>query len=262
MKALIGVVHLPPLPGAPLWSMSVREIAERAVGDALKYAEAGFTAVLVENYGDKPYYPRRVPPETVASMSVVVARVAEEVSIPVGVSVLRNDSLAALAVAAAAGAEFIRVNVLSEAYATDQGVIEPEAHVLMRMRRSLQADIKVLADIRVKHARPLVERPLEHSARDLAERSLADAIIVTGEATGEPPSLEAARVVKGAVSRPVLAGSGVTASNIQEILSICDGAIVGTAAKQEAKTENPVDPARAKAIAEAASSYKIKWLWS
>src|SRR6185436_7645394 len=173
-------VHLPPLPGAPGPRISMEAIVEQAADEAGLLIGAGFDAVMVENYGDLPFYPDTVPPETVAAMAIVVGYVVRAIQRPVGVNVLRNDARAALAVAATAGAAFIRINVHSGVVATDQGVLTGQA------------------------ARTVRQPDLAHAAADTAYRGMADGLIVSGQATGQPTSIEDVRVVKRAVpDRPV-----------------------------------------------------------
>lgn len=259
----VGMVHLPALPGAPGAAPAragVRRGARPAwVAHALRDAEtlvaAGFDAVLIENFGDVPFFKDDVPRETIAAMSRVVSTVREALParVAVGVNVLRNDALAALAVAAAAGLDFIRVNVLSGAVATDQGVIEGRAAELLRLRARLAPDVRILADVRVKHARPLAARPLEQEVHDLVQRGGADAVIVSGEGTGLPIDPEELRRVRAAAGdAPVLIGSGAAAENIAQLLASADGAIVGTSLKRGRRTAAPVDRRRAEAFLRAA----------
>ena len=170
---LLGMVHLQPLPGSP------RHRPERgrqrpgwlaeAIADARALSRAGFDGVIVENFGDTPFYPRRVPPVTIAGMAVAAAAVRSELprDLLVGINVLRNDAVAALGIAAAVGADLVRVNVLSGAMVTDQGIVQGDAAELIRMRRDLAPGVRVFADVRVKHARPLAPRPLEDEVIDL-----------------------------------------------------------------------------------------------
>jgi membrane complex biogenesis BtpA family protein len=249
---IIGVVHLPPLPGSPR-ARDIEEVVERAVRDASRLEEGGVDAVLVENYGDAPYHPDDVPKVTVACMTRAVAEVIESVSVPVGVNVLRNDALAALSVCAATGASFIRVNAYVEAVATDQGILRPVAHEVQRERERLGLDVEVYADVKVKHGRPLDDRPIEDVARDAVERGLADAVIVTGSATGAAPDPEEVERVARVVDR-VLVGSGVTPDNVGEFLKRgASGLIVGTYFKRDGVTENPVDVDRVRELVSAAS---------
>jgi membrane complex biogenesis BtpA family protein len=253
-RLLAGMVHLLPLPGSPRWGGSLATVVERAVADARALEAAGFHACLVENLGDAPFNAGRVDPATVAAMAVVVAEVRRAVGFAVGVNVLKNDARSALAVAAATGAPFIRVNVHVGAVVADQGLIQGDAYETLRYRRLLGSETRLFADIGGKHAVPLAPVELEQVARDAAYRGLADALVVSGIATGEPTPLGDVKRVRAAVpDRPILVGSGVTAETVRDLLAVADGAIVGTWVKRDGRTANPVDPARAAALVEAAS---------
>jgi membrane complex biogenesis BtpA family protein len=253
---LIGMVHLPPLPGAPRHDAraGMRRVLDAATRDARALADAGFDAVLVENYGDAPFFKDAVPAETAAAMAVAAAavRAATPARVAVGVNVLRNDARTALAVAAAAGLSFVRVNVLQGAVVTDQGVVEGRAAEVMRTRAALAPGVRVLADLRVKHAAPLVERPLADEAKDLVARAGADAVLVTGARTGAAPSLDLLREVRAALGAvPLLVASGAEARGVAEALAIADGVIVGTSISVGRRTEARVQPARARAFVRA-----------
>lgn len=253
MSRLIGVVHLAALPGSPNFGGDLKPCLEAAASDARLLAEAGFDAVIVENFGDSPFYADNVPAVTVAAMTRAVSSVADAVELPVGVNVLRNDALAALSIAAATGAAFIRVNVLTGAMTTDQGLISGRAAEVMRLRSALKVDVEVFADVMVKHAAPPPGLTIEQATADTVERAMADAVIVSGDATGDEPELEQVRRVAGAAgATPVLLGSGVTEANVAGLLAVADGAIVGTALKVDGITTNPVDPGRAAAFVRAA----------
>lgn len=253
MSRLIGVVHLAALPGSPNFGGDLKPCLEAAASDARLLAEAGFDAVIVENFGDSPFYADNVPAVTVAAMTRAVSSVADAVELPVGVNVLRNDALAALSIAAATGAAFIRVNVLAGAMTTDQGLISGRAAEVMRLRSALKVDVEVFADVMVKHAAPPPGLTIEQATADTVERAMADAVIVSGDATGDEPELEQVRRVAGAAgATPVLLGSGVTEANVAGLLAVADGAIVGTALKVDGITTNPVDPRRAAAFVRAA----------
>lgn len=252
-RVLIGMVHLLPLPGSPRWGGSLDAVAERAVADARALQDGGFQACLVENWGDAPFSPGRVDPATVAAMAVVVAEVRRAVSCAVGVNVLKNDAQAALAVAAATGAAFIRVNVHVGAVVADQGLIEGDAYATLRYRRLLGTDTRLLVDVGGKHAVPLAPVDLEQVARDAATRGLADALVVSGVATGEVTPLGDVKRVRAAVpEHPILVGSGVTPESIADLLAVADGVIVGTWIKRDGRTANPVDPTRVAMLARAA----------
>jgi len=249
------MVHLPPLPGSPASEHSLSTIIALALADAQVLEQAGFNALMIENFGDAPFRATRVDPHTVACMTVVAQAIRAGTGLPIGINVLRNDPMAALAVAAACGAAFIRVNVHCGVYATDQGVIEGRADETLRYRRLLGTSTAIFADVHVKHARPLSTTSIAEAAEETAYRGRADALIVSGTATGKPTDLADVGAVKTAVpDRPVYVGSGVTSATIHETLAVADGVIIGTAIKQNGRTTAPVDPARAAAFVQAAQA--------
>jgi membrane complex biogenesis BtpA family protein len=251
-RPLIGMLHLPPLPGSPHYAGKMQTSIDAALQDAQVLIETGFSGLIIENLGDAPYYPDHAPAETVAAMSVVAAYVRQQSKIPVGVNVLRNDAQSAMAIATAAGLQFIRVNVLTGTSVTDQGLISGQAHLVARKRQQLQAEhVLIFADVRVKHAAPLVARELAQEIDDLFERALADAIIVSGAGSGKPVDANFLREVKKlAGERPVLIGSGLNLGNAKELLVVADGAIVGSSIKIDGKIHNRVDKVRARRIIE------------
>lgn len=251
---LIGMVHLGPLPGAPHHG-GMGAVLRRALADAAALERAGFDAALVENLGDAPWFGGPVPAETVAALAAVCARVREALParMALGVNVLRNDARAAVAVAAAAGLDFVRVNVLCGAVLADQGVIEGAAAEVVRDRERLAPGVKLFADLRVKHAAPLVERRLEDEAHELVARARADAVLVTGARTGVAAPVGFLREVRAAVGRtPLLVASGADARSVAALLEVADGVIVGTAIQAGGRTGAPVSAGRAAAFARAA----------
>jgi membrane complex biogenesis BtpA family protein len=250
---VIGVVHLLPLPGSPGFDGRIAPVVRRAVRDANAYAEGGADAVIVENHGDAPFVKGPLAPETVAALARCAAEIVAAVPVPVGVNALRNDARAALGAAVVAGGSFVRVNVLSGVVATDQGLIEGCAADLLRARAAMTADVAILADVHVKHGRPLAGGPIGQDARDLLGRGGADAVIVSGVATGAPTDLADLRAVREALpDAPVLAGSGVTVKNVREVLQIADAVIVGTALKRAGRTNANVEVARVRKFVDAA----------
>jgi hypothetical protein len=228
-------------------------VVERALADARALQDGGFHACLVENLGDAPFSPGRVDPATVAAMAAVVAEVRRAVTLPVGVNVLKNDARAALAVAAATGAAFIRVNVHVGAVVGDQGVLQGDAYRTLRYRRLLGTETRLFVDVGGKHAVPLAPVELEQVAHDAVSRGLADALVVSGAATGEAtPLADVKRVRAVAPDHPLLVGSGVRPESIAGLLAVADGVIVGTWLKRDGRTAAPVDPTRVAALARAA----------
>lgn len=245
--ACIGMIHLDPLPGSPLHGGSLAAVIDRACQDLDVLAAGGCTAVMVENFHDVPFHPDCVPAVTVASLAVVAAELRRRApAVQLGINVLRNDAEAALAVAAAAGANFIRINVHTGAMVTDQGPLVGQAHRTLRRRRELGLDhVGILADVRVKHAAPLATRSLADEALDLRLRGLADALVVSGTATGaatDPADVAAVRAVLP--DCPLLIGSGVTLDNLDRYTGLADAVIVGTSLK----TDGRLDPARVRAM--------------
>jgi uncharacterized protein len=252
-KAVVGMVHLRALPGSPRWAGRMDEVIHAALHDAHALADGGADALLVENYGDVPFSAARVDAGSVAGMTAVISEIRRAIPLPVGVNVLKTDALSALAVAAATDARFVRVNVHVGAVVADQGLLQSNAHDTLRYRRLLGADVKILADVQAKHGVPLAPVPIEQEARDCVNRGLADGLVVSGAATGEPTPMGDIKRVRGAVPDvPLLVGSGVTAETVAELLSIADGVIVGTAVKRDGRLANPVDPERVHRLVEAA----------
>jgi membrane complex biogenesis BtpA family protein len=253
LPKLIGMIHLGALPGSPRFAGDFRAVVDAAVADAEVLESAGFEGLLIENFGDVPFYADEVPNVTVAAVTHAVGRISDAVTLPFGVNVLRNDAAAALAVSAATGASFIRVNVLSGVMYTDQGPIIGRAAEIARTRAAVAPDVAVMADVFVKHAAPPPGITIEQAAEELADRALADAVIVSGTSTGRPPTLPLLRKVAGAIPEtPIYLGSGVTASSVTRFLDVATGVIAGTSLKKGGVTTNPVDSKRAIAFITAA----------
>ncbi len=250
---IIGVVHLLPLPTSPRWGGNLKTVIDRAAQEATALASGGVDGIIVENFFDAPFTKNQVDPAVVSAMTVVVQRIQNLVTVPIGLNVLRNDAISAMAIATIVKAEFIRVNVLTGVMATDQGLIEGEAHQLLRYRRELGSDVKILADVLVKHARPLGSVNLTNAVQDTIERGLADAVILSGWATGSPPTLEDLELAKAAANdTPVFIGSGANWENIATLMQAADGAIVSSSLKRHGRREQTIDPIRVSQFVEAA----------
>mgnify|MGYP003393938293 CR=1 FL=1 len=244
-KPVIGVVHLMPLPGSPRYSGDLETVLLRAEQEATALSSGGANGIIVENFFDAPFTKNRVDTATACAMTLAIKRIATICDLPIGVNVLRNDGLTALAIAATAGAQFIRVNVLSGAMVTDQGLIEGEAHDLHMYRRQLSAQnsVRILADVMVKHASP---------AKDTVLRGLADGVIVSGAATGSPPNWDDLKKVREALpNTPIMIGSGSSAENCAALLAIADGIIVASSLKRQGLVENPIDVERVRSLVKA-----------
>ena len=261
-QPIIGMVHLDALPGAPKFDGDRRGILQGARADARALEDGGVDAVMVENFGDAPFYPDDVPKHVVASMTRATAAVADEVDLPVGVNVLRNDAMADVAVAQATGAEFVRVNIHTGARVADQGLIEGKAYETMRERDRLRTDVKVFADHDVKHSAPIAAEDFTaESFADNVERGLADATVVSGMGTGhavDREELEQAsqRREEFGLDVPLFVGSGVTPDTVGEILEIADGVIVGTSLKAGDSSGDPVSEQATRELVAAADEIR------
>jgi len=246
--AVIGVIHSRPLPGSPDYEgEDMEDVIGYALAEALRYCGGGVDGLIVENHGDIPFAkPEDLGPETAACMATMTRAVRQEANIPVGVNVLANAPLQALAVAKASGAQFVRVNQWANAYVANEGFMEGRAGEAMRYRAWLHArSVRVFADVHVKHGAHAItaDRAIAELARDV-EFFDADAAIATGQRTGDAATLEELRAIASGTSLPVVVGSGVTPENVGDILGVADGVIVASYLKRDGVWWNPVDPDR------------------
>jgi uncharacterized protein len=250
---VIGVIHLAPLPTSPRWGGSLKAVFDRAEQEAAALAAGGVNGIIVENFFDAPFPKDQVDPVVVSTMTLVVQRLQNLVTLPIGLNVLRNDARSAIAIAMATDAQFIRVNVLTGVMATDQGLIEGQAHQLLRYRRELGSDVKIFADVLVKHARPLGTPNLTTAVQETLDRGLADAVILSGWATGSPPLQADVELAKAAAGdKPLFIGSGADWENVSRLMPPADGVIVSSSLKRHGQINNTIDPIRVSRFVEAA----------
>lgn len=256
-KALIGMIHCPPFPGAPRYrGETMDQIYDTCLRDAEGLIANGLHGLIVENHGDVPFSkPEDIGPETTGFMSIVADRIKREFDVPLGINVLANAPIPAFAIARACGAAFIRVNQWANAYVANEGFMEGRAAEAMRFRSALRGEsIKVFADSHVKHGSHSItaDRSVAELTRDLAFFDV-DAVIATGQRTGNSATMEEIDEVVDATNLPVLVGSGVTSDNIVQILSRASAVIVASSLKEGGVWWNPVDPARVRDFAAAAA---------
>ncbi len=258
-KAVIGVIHCDPFPGSPKYrGKPVSAIIDRALRDAENYILGGVHGLIVENHGDIPFSkPEDIGPETPALMAVITEKVRECFGVPLGINVLANAALPAFATALAGGADFIRVNQWANAYIANEGFIEGAAAKALRYRSQLRAEhIRVFADSHVKHGSHAIvaDRSIQELTRDV-DFFEADAVIATGQRTGDSATLEEIDEIRAATTLPLLVGSGVTPANVCQILARTQAVIVASALKVDGVWWNDVDRDRVKhfmAVAQAA----------
>lgn len=251
-KVVIGVVHCPALPGSPGHRGGpIEDIYERALIDAEAYVAGGAHGLIIENHGDIPFLkPADIGPETAAHMAVITDRVRRSCGVPLGINVLANAALPAIAIARAGGAGFVRVNQWANAYVANEGIIEGEAAKALRYRAAIRADeVKVFADTHVKHGAHAIvaDRSITELTRDVAFFH-ADAVIATGQRTGDTATMEEIDTIRSATDLPVLVGSGVNRDNVAGILACTDGVIVASSLKHDGVWWNKVDIHRVKAF--------------
>ena len=240
-RALIGMVHVGALPGSPRAHLEVEQLVEHAVAEARAYRDAGFTAIAIENMHDRPY--SGAGPEVTAAMAVIGREIRRETGLTLGVQVLAGANREALAVAHAIGAAFVRVEGFVFAHVADEGLIQASAGELLRYRRAIDAEgVRVFADIKKKHSAHAItaDVSLAETAR-AAEFFLADAVIVTGNATGAPATRSDVSEAVNATKLPVLVGSGITPTNIDHY-SHAHGFIVGSSLKAGGVWSNALEP--------------------
>ncbi len=247
-KPIIGMVHLPPLPGSPNYDgRGLDPVIEWALRDVDTYQRAGVDGLIVENMWDHPYFVGEdVPPEAMTAQAVAAREVVKAANVPTGINVIHNGGRVTLSIALAAGATFVRICILTGARLWDTGELDHGcASRLLRHRKNLRAEhIKIFADVDKKHSLPFPGLDLETHI-EWTDYYLADALIVSGRMTGDAPSLEKVRKAKElSRGRPLLMGSGTSAENIADFLRYADGAIVGTSVKVDGQGENPVDAQR------------------
>ncbi|WP_319419224.1 photosystem I biogenesis protein BtpA [Pleurocapsa sp. FMAR1] len=254
-RPVIGVVHLSPLPTSARWQGKLQEVIARAEQEATALAAGGVDGIIIENFFDAPFTKDCVDPAVVSSMTLIVDRLKGMVMLPIGINVLRNDAKSAMAIATCTDVQFIRVNVLTGIMATDQGLIEGKAHELLKYRRELGSQVAILADVLVKHARPLSTPNLTTAVKDTIERGLADGVILSGWATGSPPTQEDLELASAAAGdTPVFIGSGANWENITQLMQAADGVIVSSSLKRYGKISETIDPIRVSQFVEAAKS--------
>lgn len=247
-RPIIGMVHLLPLPESPAYRGSVDDIYARALAEAEILQQGGVDGLIVENFGDEPLLIGELTPMQLALMAAVTREITRKVNVAVGVNCQFNAWQSEVAVAAASGAAFIRVEVFVDTVVMAQGLVMPCAAQMRRYQQQLGAQgVALFADVQTKYTRNLLPQSIEQSAVD-AMHAGASALIVTGAATGQATPLDVVAQVKKVTDLPVLVGSGTTAANAAQVLQVADGAIVGSSLKHGGKAENMVSPEAVKAF--------------
>jgi membrane complex biogenesis BtpA family protein len=257
-KPVIGVVHLPPLPGAPRYAgAAMAEIYAAGARDARALADGGIDGIIVENASDLPFCrPDDIGPETVAALTAACLEIRAAVDVPIGITCVANGVIPALATAKAVGAQWIRANQWVNAYIANEGFLNGPAPKALRYRRAIDAtDVRVFADVHVKFGAHAVtaDRSIDEQARD-AEWFDADVLIATGTRTGAPTRPDEVQRVRAGTTLPVIVGSGLDPEQVPALFEVADGAIVGQWLKRDGRWWNPVDPERVERLMKAVAT--------
>jgi membrane complex biogenesis BtpA family protein len=258
-KPVIGVIHVGALPGTPRGSRSVAELVTQANDEARVYRECGVDGVIIENMHDVPYLKGEVGPEIVAAMTAIGGEVKTECGLPVGIQILAGANIEAMAVAHAAGLDFIRAEGYAYAHVADEGIIEASAAKLLRYRKMIGAErVQVWTDVKKKHSAHAITADVSlGQTAETVEFMGADCVIVTGSVTGEAPQVADVKEAKSHCHLPVLLGSGISESNIEQFYNEADGFIIGTAFKVEGIWSNTIDPARVTRFLKTVAQLKV-----
>jgi len=256
-STLIGMIHVGALPGTPLNALPLSELIRQAREEAIIYRDSGIDSIMIENMHDRPYLNRDIGPEITAAMTAIAYEVKIASQLPCGIQILAGANCEALAVAHAAGLEYIRAEGFVFAHIADEGTIESDAGQLLRFRRKIGAEnVQILTDIKKKHSSHALTADLDiGDTAKAAAYFLSDGLIITGRHTGEEPNFadfESAR--DNAPELPIFAGSGITPENCSTYLGVADALIVGSALKSEGNWQYPVDPKRVEALVAAAKA--------
>ena len=245
-KRVIGVIHVGALPGTPRNTQTIAELSAAARHESQLYRDAGVDGIAIENMHDVPYLRGEVGPEIVAAMTAISSEVRSEIDLPIGIQILAGANIESMAVAHAAGLDFIRAEGYAYAHVADEGLIQASAAKLLRYRRMIGATrVQVWADVKKKHAAHAITADVSlGETAETVEFMGADCVIVTGNVTGSPPTAADVKEAKAHCRLPVMLGSGISSGNIAEFYSEADGFIIGSDFKVDGLWSNPVDPSR------------------
>ncbi len=247
-KPIIGMIHLNALPGTPKFSGDAKSIINKAIEEAKIYLDNYIPILMIENMHDTPYLNRVLGPEIPTLMSIILYEIKQRFNVPLGIQILAGANKEAIAAAYNSNADFIRAEGFVFSHIADEGMFNSDAGELLRYRKSINADnIKIFTDIKKKHSSHSITNDVDITeTAKAAEFFLSDGVIITGGSTGKEPKLDEISAVKKSISIPVLAGSGITATNIQQFKPHCDAFIIGSYFKKEGFWQNDLDVVRIK----------------
>lgn len=248
IKPVIGMIHTDALPGTPKYKGDINLIIKNTIIEAEIYKSAGIDIIMLENMHDTPYLKRTAGPEIVSIMSILAYEVKNKTGLPIGLQILAGANKQALASALASGIDFIRAEGFVFGHVADEGYFDSDAGELLRYRKAIGADhIRIFTDIKKKHSSHSItaDTSITDTAK-AAEFFMSDGVIITGGSTGMEPSVEEIREVRKSVNIPVIAGSGITITNIENFYEFCDAFIIGSHLKYNGDWMNKVETKRVK----------------
>lgn len=245
-KPVIAMIHIEALPGTPAHRLSLAAIERKACDEARLYRAAGAHGIMLENMHDTPYLRGSVGPEIVSAMAIIARAVREVAGVPCGVQILAGANREAMAVAHAAGLDFIRAEGFAFAHVADEGIIQSSAAELLRFRKHIGADrVQVWADVKKKHSSHAITADVDIGGTAEAVGFMrGDAVIVTGSVTGDAPRASDVSAVKAKCHLPIYLGSGVTTENLRKFYHAADGFIIGSHFKTGGNWSGAVDARR------------------
>ncbi|HPN38566.1 MAG TPA: BtpA/SgcQ family protein [Melioribacteraceae bacterium] len=247
-KPIIGMIHVNALPGTPKYNGDVKQIIKRSLREAETYIDNFIPVLMIENMHDTPYLNRNVGPEITSILSIILYEIKQKFNVPIGIQILAGANKEAIASAYCSGSDFIRAEGFVFSHIADEGMFNSDAGELLRYRKQINAEnIKIFTDIKKKHSSHAITKDVDITeTAKAAEFFMSDGVIITGGSTGKEPNLEEIISVKNSVALPVLAGSGITATNIKTYKQYCDAFIIGSYFKKEGYWQNDLDENRIK----------------
>lgn len=247
-KAVIGMLHLKPLPGSPRYQgENLNDIYDFTMKDLEALERGGVDGVIIENAWDIPFSkPENIGYETVSSMTAIAEKINNETNLPIGINVLANGAIQALAICKAVDLPFMRVNQWVNAYIANEGFVEGASAEAKRYQSKIKGEnIKIFTDVHVKHGSHSIvsDRSLEDQTHDNIFFD-SDGLITTGTRTGNAIDLQELKSIKESSDLPVIVGSGMNIGNAKDVLSIADGCIIGSSIKVDGKWWNHVSEDR------------------
>lgn len=241
---VLSMIQPEPLPGSYRHSgLGIGEIMDRAVREAQMVMDNGFDGFILQNMNDMPVK-QTANPESIAYMTVIGEQIRREFPEAVLGVLVNWDGVAALAVADAIRADFVRVeHLFTGVEVTSAGLLEGQCCEIAAWRKRVGSRILVYADVYESHGVPLGAKSVEDAAWESVHEAFADGLFLSGKSAAD--SITMIKKARSRVEVPIFLGGGATGENVCELLQYYDGVSVATWVKG-GDMKNPIDPERAK----------------